>query len=52
MREALEHLAFKTDSLEDELKKTKDLLMLHKTLLEEALSNQNAALAQCKESGS
>ena len=44
MREALEHMNHKNDTLTDELTETRKLLKLHKQLLQEALENQAASV--------
>ena len=51
MKEALDHMAGKNEHLEDQLAETKELLNLHKKLLDDALKNQASTLKECKESG-
>ena len=52
MKEALDHMANKNNYLEEQLAETKELLKLHKQLLDEALKSQVSTLQECKESGS
>ena len=51
MKEAMDHMANKNEQLEDQLAETKELLKLHKQLLDEALKNSATTLQECKISG-
>jgi len=51
LKEALEHIGIENEVLKDQLLETREMLKIHKNLLNDVLKKQHDTVIECKETG-